>query len=230
VCFVCALLLAGCGEASSQDEDDSSATTLPDGGELGCAAPTSCNKGELVGSARITTREEMEAIAGHTSITGWLEVFESDAQCLEFLSCMEEVGRDVTVFGNPQLETLAGLDGLQRVGGNGDGNVIVSTNGGLTDLDGFANLRAIPASLTVSKHDNLGSVSGLGRVEVIGIDLIMQQNLVLTDLSGLHDLQVVEGRFIVTQNPELCISEIELVGADLAVGPDGGSTASNKGC
>jgi hypothetical protein len=222
-----ALLFGGCTNTSGDDEE--SGTTLPDSDALGCAAPTSCNKGELSGSARITTEDDMEAIAGHTSITGWLEVFETEAQCLDFLACMEDVGRDVTVFGNPQLESLEGLDDLRRIGTSGDGNLIVSDNDGLTDLDGLAGLRAVPGSLTITRHENLQSVSGLPRLELIGFDVTIQQNPVLTDLSGLHDLQAVEGRFIVTQNPELCISEIEQVGADLAVGPNGGSTASNKG-
>jgi hypothetical protein len=143
---------------------------------------------------------------------------------------MEQVGRDVTVFGNAQLETLEGLDGLARLGTNGDGNLIVSDNDGLIDLDGLGNLRGIPGSLNVTKHQNLRSVSGLQRLMSIGFDITIQQNPVLTDLAGLHDLQAVEGRFIVTQNPELCLTEIERVGADLAVGPNGGSTASNKGC
>jgi hypothetical protein len=222
-----ALLFGGCTNTSGDDEE--SGTTLPDSDALGCAAPTSCNKGELSGSARITTEDDMEAIAGHTSITGWLEVFETEAQCLDFLACMEDVGRDVTVFGNLQLESLEGLDDLRRIGTSGDGNLIVSDNDGLTDLDGLAGLRAVPGSLTITRHENLQSVSGLPRLELIGFDVTIQQNPVLTDLSGLHDLQAVEGRFIVTQNPELCISEIEQVGADLAVGPNGGSTASNKG-
>jgi hypothetical protein len=223
------LLLAGCNGSSPGGESEEG-TTLPDGDALGCAAPSSCSKGELVGSARVTTQQEMEAIAGHTSMTGWLEIYETEAQCVEFLACLEDVGRDITVFGNAELESLSGLDGLRRVGSSGDGNVIVSDNDGLVTLDGLANLRAIPGSLNITKHQNLTSVTGLERLEAIGFDITIQQNPVLTDLSGLHDLQAVEGRFIVTQNPELCISEIELVGADLAVGPNGGSTASNKGC
>jgi hypothetical protein len=223
-----ALLFGGCTNASGDDESESG-TTLPDSDALGCAAPTSCNKGELFGSSRITTEDDIEAIAGHTSITGWLEVYETGAQCLEFLACMEEVGRDVTVFGNAELESLAGLDEVRRIGTSGDGNLIVSDNDALTDLDGLAGLRAVPGSLTITRHENLQSVSGLQSLELIGFDVTIQQNPVLTELSGLHDLQAVEGRFIVTQNPELCISEIEQVGADLAVGPNGGSTASNKG-
>lgn len=226
--LVCIPLVAGCPGASPGEDEEG--TTLPDGDALGCAAPSSCSKGELSGSVRITSPEDMEMIAGHTSITGWLEVYETEAQCVEFLSCMERVGRDVTLFGNAQLETLTGLDGLERIGTAGDGNLIVSTNDALVELDGFAGLGAIPGSLNITKHANLESVSGLKNLGAIGFDITIQQNPALTDLSGLHDLQAVEGRFIVTQNPELCITEIERVGADLAVGPNGGSTASNKGC
>jgi hypothetical protein len=224
--LVALVLVTGCPEQAAEEEGSS---TLPDGGALGCAAPSSCDKGELEGSARVTTEEDIAEIAGHTAISGWLEVYQTEAECLEFLACMEDVGRDVTVFGNAQLRTLEGLDGLERIGVHDDGNLIVSENDALEDLDGVANLRAIPGSLSITRHDNLVRVTGLQRVQAIGFDITIQQNPALTSLSGLHDLQAVEGRFIVTQNPELCISEIERVGADLAVGPNGGSTASNKG-
>ncbi len=219
--------LAGCPTADQPGAEGT--TTLPPSDALGCAAPTSCNKGELRGSVRITTAEDMADVAGYTAISGWLEIYQSEAECLEFLSCMEEVGRDVTVYGNGQLRTLHGLDGLRRIGTYDDGNLVVSENDALEDFDGVSSLRAIPESLTITRHDNLTRVTGLQSLEAIGIDITIQQNPALTDLSGLYDLQAVQGRFIVTQNPQLCISEIERVGADLVVGPDGGSTASNKG-
>jgi hypothetical protein len=172
----------------------------------------------------------MAGIAGYTAVSGWLEVFETEAQCLDFLACMQEVGHDVTIYGNDNLTSVSGLDALADVGTFDDGSIIVGSNQALEDFDGFNGLETIPGSLSIRMHDALTRVSGLSRLETIGIDITIQQNPVLSDLPGLHDLVRVLGRFIVTQNPALCISEIETVGADLTEGPDGGSTASNKDC
>ena len=226
---VCFALVAGCTGASGNGDTDEDTGGPPVDG-LGCDAPPSCDRGQLVGSARITTPEQMDDIAGYTSVTGWLEVFETEAQCVDFLACVEEVGHDVTIYGNPNLATLTGLDALESIGTFDDGNIIIGSNHALEDFDGFNGLETIPGSLSIREHDALERVSGLQNLETIGIDITIQQNPVLAELPGLHELLRVLGRFIVTQNPELCISEIETVGADLTEGPNGGSTASNKDC
>src|SRR5690606_4404644 len=67
----------------------------------GCGVVPTCDRGELVGSMRIESSAQIEDIAGYTSVTGWLEISSSDLECLDFLACIESVGRDVLVADNP---------------------------------------------------------------------------------------------------------------------------------
>ena len=73
-------------------------------------------------------------------------------------------------------------------------------------------------------------VSLRNSLETISGDVSIQLNPVLRSLEGLHGLRDVGGRFVVTMNPQLCVSEIAEVGADLDSGEPEGNTSSNKDC
>lgn len=236
LCAGLLLVVAGCESSGSgdtdaaSDGDDDDDATAGSGGN-GCSAAPACDRGSFVGSIRVTSAAQIDEIAGYTSMTGWLEVFESDLECLEFLSCMEDVGHDVTVFGNPGLRDIDGLDNLTTIGIVGDGNLVFSENVSLTELDAINGLEVIPGSLVVNHNDSLTGVTGLNGLREVRENFTMQFNPVLSSLSGLHDLDAIDGRLVATQNPSLCVEELARVGADLVRGPDGGSTASNKpGC
>lgn len=228
----------GCGSSGggdtdsvSDDNDDNDDDATAGSGGDGCGAPPSCDRGSFVGSIRITSGAQIDEIAGYTSMTGWLEVFESDLQCVDFLGCMEDVGHDVTLFGNQNLESVEGLDGLVSIGIVADGNLVITENPALPDIDAINGLEVIPGSLAVNHNDSLQSVSGLSALREVRENFTMQFNPVLTSLEGLHELEAIDGRMVATQNESLCVEEIARVGADLVRGPDGGSTAANKpGC
>ncbi len=220
--------LAGCPQ---QRGDDSAETSVDPGLGRGCGLEPACDRGVFVGSVRVISEDEIDLIAGHTGVTGWLEVFESDLECLDFLRCVEDVGHDVTVFGNPELTDVRGLDSLATIGSIEGGNLVLSENAALETITGFSSLETIPGSLNLTRHDALDRVEGFESLRDVGQNLTIRENPGLESLQGLHQLESLGGRFVVTQNPSLCLTDIAEVGMDLASGiPDGSTAANAEGC
>ncbi len=227
---------------TSVDPSDSESSTSDDTGPTlegpGCGIQPVCDKGELLGSVSIQSEEDIESIAGYTSMTGWLEVYMSNMVCLDFLACLESVGHDITIYGNPDLRDFRGFDALTATGAfNGeDGFISIAENEALTDINGFASLQRINTSLSITENPNLRRVSGFGSLIVIEKDINIRFNPQLEDLSGPSGLLALGNECIITNNPSLCVSEAAAVCGDLEVppaseGPPPGSTANNDdGC
>ena len=230
-------------DATTDSEGDSTGeeTTGPPPAGLGCGDPPPCDKGELVGSARIESADQIEEIAGYTSMTGWLEVFESDLTCLDFLACMETVGHDVTIFGNEFLTDVSGTDGIKTLGAatadlpaaDKDGTLVFSENKAIEDLNGFNGLQQTQISLSVSENESMTTISGFQNLVGTQKDFAVRFNPALEtiDEGGLRDILFIGGECSVTNNPELCITTIvDMCETGVKQGPFGGSTANNKDC
>ncbi|MEM6290871.1 MAG: hypothetical protein AAGA54_06380 [Myxococcota bacterium] len=230
-------------DATTDSEGDSTGeeTTGPPPAGLGCGDPPPCDKGEFVGSIRIETADQIEEIAGYTSMTGWLEVFDSDLTCLDFLACMETVGHDVTIFGNDFLTDVSGTDGITTLGvatadlpaDEKDGTLVFSENNALEDLNGFNGLQQTQISLSISENESMTSISGFQGLVGTQRDFAVRFNPVLEtiDSGGLRDILFIGGECTVTNNPELCITTIvDMCETGIKQGPFGGSTANNKDC
>ncbi len=205
----------------------------------GCGITPVCDKGELVGSVRIESEADIAEIAGYTSMVGWLEVLDSDVVCLDFLACLETVGRDITIFGNEELKDVSGLDNLTALGtettqqgyDNWDGSLVITQNNALEDLNGFSSLSAVQQSLNINENASLVSVSGFNALTLIEHNLVIRENPALETIAGLDALEIVRDNFVVTGNPNLCVSDINIVGGTLNEPPASGSTAANdNGC
>ncbi len=230
----------GSTSTTTGDAESSSSTTeeIPPKGGLGCGPPPECDKGEFVGSIRIESADQIQEIAGYTSMTGFLEIFESDLECLDFLACMETVGHDMTVFGNDFLLDVSGTNTITALGtataddppGDRDGTLVFSQNNAITDLNGFGGLVQTQASMTVSENALMTTVSGFG--ELIGTqrNFTIRFNPVLEDVDGFKDMLFIGAECQVTNNASLCVSDIFEVCGDLKQGPFGGSTANNADC
>lgn len=229
------------GSTSTTTGDESSSSTtmdVPPKGGLGCGPPPTCDQGEFVGSIRIESADQISEIAGYTSMTGFLEIFESDLECLDFLACMETVGHDMTVFGNDFLLDASGTNQITALGDatsedppeDRDGTLVFSQNNAITDLNGFGGLVQTQASMTVSENELMTSISGFG--ELIGTqrNFTIRFNPVLEDVDGLKDMLFIGAECQVTNNASLCVSDIFEVCGDLKQGPFGGSTANNSEC
>jgi hypothetical protein len=241
----------GTGSVTDTDtdptEDTSDATTTgPPLEGPGCGPPPACDKGELDGSALIGSADDIELIAGYTSMTGWLEIDSTEFVCVDFLACLENVGHDVLVFGNEDLVDLSGFNALQGVGQatldlpvgheNKDGDLSVSQNNSMQALNGFSSLEKIELTLNISNNAVMTEITGFTSLIWIVSNLNIQFNPVLTDLEGLTGLRALESECIITNNDELCTSHTQDVCGDLEV-PDSsmgefppGNTANNKEC
>ncbi|MGH1343312.1 MAG: hypothetical protein ACRBN8_17260 [Nannocystales bacterium] len=242
------------GDTETTDPTTTGADTEPDpsdsessGGEsgtpvegLGCDPPPACDKGEFSGSPTITNIEEANEIAGYTSVTGRLAVANSDFECLAFLSCMESVGHDLSLFGNDLLTDVTGLDNIAEIGAVADGPLMpggtlsVSENAALLDFNTLNLIEQTPVTLSIGENDNLEAISGLqGLVGTFG-DFEIRFNPKLKDIGSesLRDILFIGGECVVTNNDSLCISTIEdMCSIGIKQGPFGGSTANNdNGC
>ena len=223
--------------SGSSESGDPPTTTDDTGPPLegpGCGEPPTCDRGELVGSAQIMSAADAEMIAGYTSMTGWLEIYETDLVCLDFLACLETVGHDITIFGNPALQDFRGFNALTATGtfDGTDGFISIAENETLTDINGFAAIDRIKESLSISENPVLESVTGFQNLIVIERDINIQFNPMLNDLSGISGLLALGNECIITNNETLCTSQTATVCGDLeqppaSEGPPPGNTANN---
>lgn len=200
------------GEPPLACEDPSTPETIP-------AAPVDCTgvDGVLMGSVIIDdskNSDDPSMLDGIRRVEGSIQLNRTDLTNLDFMACVEEVGGEVTIFGNEQLTNVDGLWSLRELGTN----FVFSQNDAITDFNGAPNLSKVIGNLIMKENDALESITGFHSLigldgmgvdpetgNTIGGNLTIQQNPVLTTMNGLIGLLVVNGTFAVTNNPELCI-------------------------
>lgn len=156
------------------------------------------------------------------SITGSLELFQTEIEDLAPLACLTEIGGTLGLYGNESLTSLSGLRSLSRIGGNVviwgspisdlsgldllevvDGDVTLSSLDDLQSLSGLGSLAQIGGSLSVSTNPSLVSLSGPGRLERVGRDLLVVDNASLVEISGLQSLSSIDEELFVFDNDAL---------------------------
>lgn len=217
------MLLAACGDDGSGEESQGSGPT--DDGQ-----PLQCGTATLPGHLIIESEADLAALDGMRAIEGELQIDTTSFTDLDAFGCLEEVGGELTIFGNAQLTDLAGLDRLQRVGAG----FIFSENAGATALDGLPALTEVGGSVVIQGNTSLTAVSGMTSLATIGGALTIRDNDRLEHIDGLRGLRTLGTQFAVTHNPSLCISSVNQVGAgitDPAQPRDDWSTRANDdGC
>ncbi|KAK3284756.1 hypothetical protein CYMTET_7612 [Cymbomonas tetramitiformis] len=121
-----------------------------------------------------------------TNITGDF-ITQHNTQITDFtgLETLIQVGTHVTIWNNPLLQNLNGLDGLKvigyiaRVQALTDSNLLIQENPKLVNLDGFSNLTVVYG------------------------DFRIVANAALKNLWGLKSMYFVEGLFEIDANPQL---------------------------
>jgi len=203
-----------------------------DGQPLECGTMT--RPGHLV----IESEADLAELDGVRAIEGELQIDSTSFTNLDFLGCIEEVGGELTIFGNAQLTDLSGLDRLQRVGDS----FIFSENtavpelaglGALTEIGGIVEVDGVPqsrGSLIIQGNHAMTGISGFTSLTTIRGALNIRDNDALEHIDGLRGLRTLGTQFAVTQNPSLCISSVNQVGAgitDPATPRDDWSTRAN---
>lgn len=215
-----AVLLLGawaCGDDGGAGEEGSEPT---DGTPLECGSAT------LPGHLVIEGEADLVALDGVRAIEGELQVNRTSFTDLDALGCIEEVGGELTIFGNAALTDLSGLDRLQRVGAG----FIFSDNAAVTDLSGVEALTEVGGSVIIQGNSAMTSLSGLQSLHTIEGALNIRENDQLVHIDGLRGLRTLGSQFAVTHNPSLCVSSVNRVGAgitDPAEPGDNWSTRAN---
>ncbi len=222
-------------EPTETTDAESSTGPIPEG--LGCDPPPACDKGAYVGNPpTITTIEDANEIAGYTSVTGPLAIANSNFECLAFLSCMEDLGHDLTLFGNDLLTDVTGLDNIAVIGSITEGPMLpggtltISENAALVDFNTLNLIEQTPISLSIAENDSLQAITGLKTMVGTQENFEIRFNPVLRDIASdsLRDILFIGGNCVVTNNASLCISTIEdMCSIGIQQGPFGGSTANN---
>lgn len=198
------VLLAACGDDGS--EDGSATGTPTDDGQ-----PQECGTASRPGHLVIESEADLAELDGVRVIEGELQINDTAFTNLDFLACLEEVGGELTIYGNAQLTDVSGLDGLRRLGAS----FVFSENTAVTELSGIAALEEIGGSLILGSNSAMTGVPGLTSLSTIGGALNIRGNDVLEHIDGLRGLRTLGTQFAVTHNPSLCISSVNAVGSGI---------------
>jgi hypothetical protein len=163
------------------------------------------------------------------------------------LSGLEEIDRVLYLINNAALRSLAGLEGLRRVGTLGISNndalkdisalsgleeitredLSVANNTVLRSLEGLHNVSEVPRMLDIAANESLEDLEGLRGLRSIGGRLYIEENQSLEDLEGLRGLGSVGSGLIIKGNPALSsiagitgfdgVEKLEIAGNDALV-------------
>ena len=175
-----ALLLGlACGPSTSPDAQGDAGTgmDLPSDSassdESGEGAEFDCPGARWVeGNLEINDETDLEALRDVGGVDGWLSIASTTRLTdLEFLSCLEVVSQNVSVFRNDGLESLVGLERLRSIGqGIEDpaAQLTIGENASLRDVSALASLRELRAIGV----DGNASLTGLDLPAIERLDLL----------------------------------------------------------
>jgi hypothetical protein len=144
-------------------------------------------------------------------ITGDLSINGCRIKNIDGLSQLKEIGGNLGVFSNKELENINGFSNLIKVKGFGisvNNNLKLASLRGLQNIVGFSNafsiqdnrllidLQGLPNlstlnSLTINQNNGLKSLSGLEGLTTVQQTLTLQFNKVLNDLIALKTLKKI---------------------------------------
>ena len=237
VSVVCLFIVAvGC----SSDDDNSGDVTLP-------------QPKVFEGNVVLSTQAEVDAfgVNGYNVIEGFLYIGvnnpsspnqTTDINDLNSLLSISSVQSGVTVYNNPLLSNLEGLNSLTFINGgelaidSNDTLVSISALTGLTsfrslriennvmllNLDGLEGVQSSRESVIISNNQALVNLNGLTGLRSVGGEfLFIADNPELTSLSGLVNLENVDRNIVITRNNELTnlngLSGLRNVGEDIVI-------------
>ncbi|MCX4245097.1 receptor L domain-containing protein [Paraliomyxa miuraensis] len=209
------VLCTACGDDTGSGED----APEPSGG-----TNIECGSATLPGHLVIESEADLSALDGVRAVEGELQVNRTNFTNLDFLGCIEEVGGELTIFGNTALIDVSGLDRLRHAGAS----LVFSENTAITELSGIGALTQIDGSLVIQGNARLQELSGMASVHTIGGALTIRENDSLLHIDGLRGLRTLGTLFAVTHNPSLCISSVNQVGVGITNPAEPGDNWSTR--
>ena len=175
---------------------------------------TSYSQNCLPQGAIFSTQEEIDDFQsdypGCTLIEGNVEINGADINNLNGLEVLTTIEGDLmigkwscSVYTNPLLTTLTGLDNITAIGGH----LLVYFNNVLSDLNGLNSVNSIGGALYIENNQALNSLSGLESLNSIGSTFTrgfsIKNNNVLINLNGLEQLTSLQGFLRINNNDML---------------------------
>jgi len=97
------------------------------------------------------------------------------------------------------LQLLGGFSSLVNI----DGEIIISTNKSLTNLDGFSSLSAISGSLVVQDNGALNNIDELHGLNFLAGNIRLNRNNLLENINGLQNITSLSGSLFIEDNESL---------------------------
>lgn len=131
----------------------------------------------------------------------WLSLKNTGLEDLQEMRTLRQVSVYLHLEGNPNLESLHGLEELTYCP-----ELLLGDNDAMVDLSGLGNIQEMDA-LTLFDMSSLTSLDGLESLEELG-DLSIYRNAVLMDLQGLYGLTRVDS-LTIANNDALSAEEAQ---------------------
>jgi hypothetical protein len=150
---------------------------------------------------------------GCEHLLGSLDFSGSDVMDFTFLSSLMAVDGFVRVQNARFVTGFAGMDGIERVGGE-----LTIANTPTIDLSGLGGLQTVGGDLTIASNPRLRSLDGVGGLTSVGGDLFITGNTELVSVSGLSALRRVDGDLHLYDSPMVPTNEVDALLARVSVG------------
>jgi hypothetical protein len=172
--------VAGCGGGSSSDE------------LVSCGNPD-----EQLRPPRF------DELAGCTHFRGSIHISDSQLTDLEPLSELVAIDGTLSLFRNPKLVSLHGLERFESVGA-----LTIRISDELTDITALASLRDLGAELWLDDNPVLEDLSGLDQLRSVGELRVLEMSR-LGSLNGLFGITSVRGDLFIIGNAVLPQADAE---------------------
>ena len=167
---------------------------------------TNCSAISNIGDFVLRSQEEVDAFGANNfqTIVGSVLISEDGSGLpitnLGPLSTLTSISNELSLFANPSLTSLSGLDGITSLG-----SLVIRQNNALINLTGLSDLATIDLSMTIRENQNLQSFEGLNSITAIGAQtpaanavgtVRIDDNASLIDITRLvgltyiHDLEI----------------------------------------
>lgn len=207
VAVLISVTFAGCGNQESEGEEIEECQRYELEEFEDCTAEDFVSDRKEVNPYENTTLKDFcESECGRTQ-KFW--VLGSDYRDLRPATGIREVEESFAVESNEHLESLGGLEDLERIGTEDESYAYVKENHSLKSLEGLDSLQHVEGSLQIDWNDDLQSLDGLESLETVSRTLDIDLNKSLTSLRGLESLESVGGNLKISYNESLADCEID---------------------
>lgn len=196
------LFVFACRPAEPADLDAGSATE-----DAATVQVIECNADPIDGDVDILQAEDLQALRGVSSISGYLYIYAPTLREISDLDCLRDVGGNLVIANNPALISLRGLSSLERIGGK----LYLDTNDSLIDLHGLENIQRLSLHLEILTNARLQNVDGLEALKDIFGVMHIYGNPQLLNLHGLSSLREVAMGMHIRENHSLPTCEAQAI-------------------